>query len=160
MFGKNSNGYFLINDYIICCLLKHFLSISCYIRPKQMCFLSITKTFLHATITQWKRVLGDRSTNKMTANVCNEIVILLALTWLLQRQSVAVFKATLVGKDKGKLETWCYHFAFKWDQVGNYVQFVCDNMVINCNKSVKHRKFTCMTAICVQNDINARQLYF
>lgn len=70
-----------------------------------MCFLSITKTFLHATITQWKRVLGDRSTNKVTANVCNEIVILLALKWLRQRQSVAVFKATLVGKDKGKLET-------------------------------------------------------
>lgn len=33
-----------------------------------------------------------------------------------------------------RYESLCYQFVIEWVQIGNYMQFVCNNTVSNCDK--------------------------
>lgn len=52
--------------------------------------------------------------------------------------SADILRATLVhgGGDKMKIryESLCYRFVIEWVQIGNYMQFVCNNTVSNCDR--------------------------
>lgn len=65
---------------------------------------------------------------------------LFAISWFLQSDFVASRQQSNWSRTESvciSLLSVCYQFAVKWGQAGNYIQSVCDNMAIICDKSAK-----------------------
>lgn len=88
----------------------------------------------NATVTLGKTVVGDCSTTKMIAEY-NQFAVLLPLKWLLQGWGPGLRPLAVVGhlqSIKMTIKVSISLLSVCW--VGNYMQSVCDNKVINCNK--------------------------
>lgn len=82
---------------------------------------------------------------KVIMIVCNELAVLLPLVALKMGTSSTTTHTQLTSsgqlwcmevviKMKIRYESLCYRFVIEWVQIGNYMQFVCNNAVSNCDR--------------------------
>lgn len=90
-------------------------------------------------------MIGDCGVMKVIMIVCNELAVLLPLVALKMGTSSTTTHTQLTSsgqlwcmevviKMKIRYESLCYQFVIEWVQIGNYIQFVCNNAVSNCDR--------------------------